>query len=115
MCDPQQTTRKKEKEKMRKSIQVLVLSLVVAAIAVPSFAAESSTSSPASGVVNINTADATQLALLPGIGAKVAQRVVDYRAEHGPYKTTGDVGQMKRLGAKTLDRHAPHIALDGTT
>ncbi|HKR63985.1 MAG TPA: helix-hairpin-helix domain-containing protein, partial [Thermoanaerobaculia bacterium] len=76
---------------MRKSL-LIVLTLIVAALATNTFAAESSP------VVNINTADASQLALLPNVGAKVAQRIVDYRAEHGAFAKTSDLTEVKGIG-----------------
>src|SRR5262245_20144719 len=41
--------------------------------------------------VNINTATAQELDGLPGIGAKMAQRIVDYRQKNGPFKKLEDV------------------------
>jgi competence protein ComEA len=98
---------------MRKTLQALVLTLLAATFAIPSFAAEPAAAP--SGVVNINTADASQLALLPGIGEKVAQRIVDYRSEHGPFKAIADLEQVKGLGSKAVERLSSHIAVDGTT
>ena len=84
---------------MRKSLKVLVLTLIVAAIAVPSFASDASPAASSAGVVNINTADAAQLALLPRVGEKAAQRIVEYRGEHGAFKKTSDLMQVKGFGA----------------
>ncbi|HKR63984.1 MAG TPA: helix-hairpin-helix domain-containing protein [Thermoanaerobaculia bacterium] len=101
---------------MRKSLKTLILTLVVASIAMTAFAAEPvpAASSPA-GVVNINTADATQLALLPRIGEKVAQRIVAYRGEHGAFKKTSDLMQVQGIGAKTFERLSSYVTVDGKT
>lgn len=99
---------------MRKSLNIMVLTLIVAALAVPSFAAEQTAPSSA-GVVNINTADAAQLALLPRVGAKSAERIVAYRGEHGAFKKTSDLMQVKGFGAKTFELVSPYIAVEGKT
>ncbi len=99
---------------MRKSLQTLILTLIVAAIATTSFAAETSSVPSGAGVVNINTADASQLALLPRIGEKAAQRIIDYRAEH-PFKKTSDLMQVKGVGAKTFEGLSAYITVEGKT
>lgn len=80
---------------MRKTLPILLMIVALAAIGTTSFADEATT---ASGVVNINTAEASQLALLPRVGLKAAQRVVDYRTEHGPFKKATDLMQVKGFG-----------------
>ncbi|HYR29906.1 MAG TPA: helix-hairpin-helix domain-containing protein, partial [Thermoanaerobaculia bacterium] len=67
------------------------------------------------GVVNINTADASQLALLPRVGEKSAQRIIEYRTQHGPFKKATDLMQVKGFGAKTFERVAPYVSLSGAT
>ena len=51
--------------------------------------------------VNINTATATQLDTLPGIGPAKAAAIVNYRAAHGPFKTTADIQNVKGIGPVT--------------
>ncbi|MGN0537559.1 MAG: ComEA family DNA-binding protein [Acutalibacteraceae bacterium] len=51
------------------------------------------------GQVNINTADAETLATyLKGIGTVLAQRIVDYRAEHGNFESIEDLKNVKGIG-----------------
>jgi competence protein ComEA len=95
---------------MRKALHILSLVLIISAFSTAAMAE----SAPA-GVVNINTADAAQLALLPGVGAASAQRIVAYRTEHGPFKKTADLMQVKGVGAKTFERLSSYIAVDGKT
>ena len=54
--------------------------------------------------VDINTADAERLASLPGIGASIAQRIVDYRKEHGPFKSVDELVNVRGVGEKLLAR-----------
>jgi competence protein ComEA len=82
---------------MRKSLQFVLVALVVLGVAGSAIAADKASPAPA-GVVNLNTADAAQISLLPRVGAKAAQRIVDYRREHGLFKKTSDLMQVKGFG-----------------
>jgi competence ComEA-like helix-hairpin-helix protein len=94
---------------MRKSLHIFTLALILTAIGTVAMAETTS------GVVNINTADAAQLSLLPRVGATVAQRIIAYRTEHGPFKKAADLMQVKGVGAKTFELVSPYVAVDGKT
>jgi competence protein ComEA len=98
---------------MRKSLPIVALTLIILSLSTAAFA----DAAPAStaGVVNINTANADQLALLPRIGEKAAERIIEYRTQHGPFKKTSDLMQVKGVGAKTFELLSPYIAVDGKT
>jgi competence protein ComEA len=95
---------------MRKSLHIITLALILTAIGTVAMA---ETTPSVSGVVNINSADSAQLALLPRVGEKAAQRIIDYRTEHGPFKKAADLMQVKGFGAKTFELVSPYIAVDG--
>lgn len=97
---------------MRKALHILSLVLIISAFGTAAMADAAPTGG---GVVNVNTASASQLALLPGVGASTAQRIVDYRTEHGPFKKAADLMQVKGVGAKTFERLSSYIAIDGET
>ena len=56
--------------------------------------------SASSDVVNINTADAKELATLKGIGAALSQRIIDYRNEHGAFKSIDEIKNVSGIGEK---------------
>jgi len=97
---------------MRKSLNIFTLAIVIAAICSAAFA--DATPAP-SGVVNINSAGASELMLLPRVGEKAAQRIIEYRTEHGPFRKTADLMQVKGFGAKTFEGVSPYISTEGKT
>ncbi|MEW6518569.1 MAG: ComEA family DNA-binding protein [Thermodesulfobacteriota bacterium] len=56
------------------------------------------------GAVNINTADLQTLESLPGIGASKAQAIIDYRTEHGNFKSIDELKNVKGIGDKVLEK-----------
>jgi len=53
--------------------------------------------------ININTARADQLQMLPGVGAKLASRIIDYRRENGPFKALEGLQDVDGLTAKRFE------------
>ncbi|MEA2464655.1 MAG: competence protein ComEA [Acidobacteriota bacterium] len=98
---------------MRKSLPIVALTLLILSLSTTAFADAAPASS--AGVVNINTASADQLSLLPRIGEKAAHRIIEYRTQHGPFKKTSDLMQVKGVGAKTFELLSPYLAVDGKT
>lgn len=66
-------------------------------------------------VVNVNSANASQLALLPRVGPSVAERIVDYRKQNGPFKKTEDLMLVQGIGEKTFQLLKPYVAISGET
>jgi competence protein ComEA len=64
-----------------------------------------------SDLVNINTATLDQLETLPGIGEVLAQRILDYRTEHGPFKSIEDLLNVSGIGDARLADLKPHITV----
>lgn len=60
-------------------------------------------------IVNINEAGPELLASLPGIGPKLAQRIVEYRNQNGPFRTIGDLRRVKGIGKKMFEKIKPFV------
>jgi len=54
------------------------------------------------GLININTATLEELESLPGIGPALGQRILDYRTEHGPFRTVDELTNVSGIGDKRL-------------
>jgi len=70
--------------------------------------------SPATGVVNLNTASATQLEALPGIGAKTAARIIEYRQKNGPFKKIEELMNVRGVGEKNFLKLKSQITVAAT-
>ena len=64
--------------------------------------------------VNVNTASAAELAYLPRIGAKVAERIIAYRKEK-PFSRPEELMEVKGIGEKLFLTLKPYVAVSGTT
>jgi competence protein ComEA len=62
------------------------------------------TSHDASGSINLNTADLTELQTLPGVGPVLAQRIVDFRTQNGPFASVEGLKEVKGIGPATFEK-----------
>ena len=81
--------------------------LVALALLAPPAAAQqtdrsSSPKTAAAGPVNLNTATAAQLEALPGIGARTAALIVEYRQKNGGFKKVEDLMNVRGVGEKSF-------------
>lgn len=65
------------------------------------------------GIVNINTAAAEDLQTLPGIGPVLAQRIIGYREENGPFTAPEELTRVKGIGEKKLEEIYDLITVGG--
>jgi competence protein ComEA len=66
------------------------------------------------GLLNLNQATATQLDLLPGVGEKVAQRIITYR-DKTPFRRVEELVKVKGFGKKRFEKLRPYLSVTGAT
>ncbi|HOW44378.1 MAG TPA: helix-hairpin-helix domain-containing protein [Candidatus Aminicenantes bacterium] len=96
-----------------KTILTLLVILAMAVVSTVSLAAADQPAPAGAGkqLVNINSADAAQLAKLPQIGAKMAQRILEYRKNSGGFKRVQDLLKVKGIGEKLFAKLQPLITI----
>ena len=62
--------------------------------------------------ININSFKINELTRLPGVGEKLAARIVEYHKVHGPFKTKVELMQVKGIGEKKLEKIKGLIVLE---
>jgi competence protein ComEA len=67
------------------------------------------------GVVNINTASAAELQLLPRVGPALAQRIIAYREANNGFRTVDEIVAVKGIGESSFERLAPYLVTSGAT
>ena len=74
-------------------------------------ASTSSDQTRPAGKININTASASQLDTLPGVGPAYAQRIIDYRGANGGFKSIDEIQNVKGIGPKTFEKLKDQITI----
>lgn len=64
--------------------------------------------------VNVNTASKHLLTYISGLGAQLAQNIVDYRTENGPFKSRRELMKVPRMGAKAFEQSAGFLRVPGS-
>ena len=103
---------------MRSVFSIALLTTLLLVPATVSFA-QTKAPSPSKGgaplaagaTVNINTASAAELDALPGIGAKTAALIVEYRQKNGPFKKIEELMNVRGVGEKNFLKLKPQITV----
>lgn len=63
-------------------------------------------------VVRINQADVQEISSLPGVGPKIAARIIEYRNKNGPFSKLEDIQNVKGVGKKLIEKIRPFIDIN---
>lgn len=66
---------------------------------------------PLEVIININTASLTELEVLPSIGPKTAQKIIDYRNKWGKFNNKEDIKKVVGIGQKTYEKIVDKIEI----
>ena len=100
---------------MNRRIPLAAIAALVALTAAAAQAADTDSAVASAVKINVNQATSAQLALLPRIGTKVADRIVDYRKEHGNFSRPEDLMEVKGIGEKLFLVLKPYVTVSGPT
>ncbi len=65
--------------------------------------------------VNLNTATKEELDAVKGIGPVKAQAIIDYRKQHGPFKSVDDLKSVRGFGEKTVAKMRGELTVNGAS
>ncbi|HSC24515.1 MAG TPA: helix-hairpin-helix domain-containing protein [Casimicrobiaceae bacterium] len=65
----------------------------------------------ASAALNLNTATKDELVALSGIGPAKAQAIIDYRTQHGGFKSVDELKDVKGIGARRFEKLKPELTV----
>ena len=63
-------------------------------------------------IININTAEAEDFQLLPGVGPKTAERIIEYRKNNGKFKQKEGIMEVKGIGEGKFEKWKDLITID---
>jgi len=86
------------------------LAVVLAVLMTSGVAVAAGKPAPA-GKINLNAASAQQLEELPGVGPKLAARIVEYRQKSGAFKSVQDLMNVKGIGEKNFEKLQSFLSL----
>jgi competence protein ComEA len=61
--------------------------------------------------IELNEAGVEDLVMIPGIGHRLARRIVEFRKSHGPFKTWHELRRVKGIGPKKVERFRSYLSL----
>jgi competence ComEA-like helix-hairpin-helix protein len=89
-------------------IRIVALHLTLCLLFV---ALSSATKKPPVQPVNINSADSTQLQLVPGIGPSTAEKILQMRKSYGAFKSVNDLMAIRGIGPKRLEKMRKYLTV----
>jgi competence protein ComEA len=86
------------------AVEVTEIPLAGEVSPVPSSSPPTSLTNNQVNLININTATQVELETLPGIGAVIANRIIEYRLANGPFLTIDSIQEVDGIGPKTYEK-----------
>ena len=97
--------------RMISSVCTLVGILAAQALAAQTPARTDTRAAKPAVVVNLNTATQAELETLPGVGAKMAARIIEYRQKKGPFKKIEELMNVQGIGEKNFLKLKPQLTV----
>ena len=91
--------------------RVALLLILAATTAAAADTVDATATPAATESVDLNSATTEQLTTIPGIGEAMAQRIIDWREEHGPFRRVEDLMKVKGIGERSLEKIRPHVSV----
>jgi len=91
---------------------LLVVTSLVGLVPAPAHAAEAPAAHQTAETIHLNQATAEQLQALPGVGPALSERIVQYRTEHGPFRTVDQLADVKGVGQAKLAKFKNQLTVD---
>lgn len=79
----------------------------------PDVTPASSSLAPSGGLLDLNAASQVELEALPGIGPVLAERIITYRTENGPFTSVEQLEDVEGISSSTVEELRPFITVDG--
>lgn len=97
-------------------IRMMIVAIAAIALSATTMGAQgrapaAKTAATAAAPINLNTATAEQLETIPGVGAKMAERIIQYREKNGGFKKPEDLMNVQGVGEKSFLKMKPLIAV----
>jgi competence protein ComEA len=96
---------------LRRQHSVTRILLAILALILASVPATFAKKKPPAHPININTAGATELQQVPGIGPSTAQKILDTRKSYGAFKSVDDLLAIKGIGPKKLEKMRKYLTI----
>ena len=95
---------------LRALIPCAAVICLIAATPQVSFAQQEPPPATPKSTINLNTATIDQLASLPGVGPKTAERILEYRTKNGGFKKIEELMNVKGIGEKSFLKIKPLVS-----